>query len=373
MRIRRRIISWMVLTWMLNCQLPVATQVEAQEPVNFFNRRRGFSDRVPTDAELGLGKKCANPDERIPTGLAAELRKVFWDFAPDTDIKLKEKTLTAEFRCQLYEVHFPTLDASGTSLAKEWIGPSSEGFRLQIHYLERQVGGKQGPPGSFNDRADYGNEKSEHYWKQRRYEFTLPNDRGYLWLDYSYGTKTDPKILSGIATAIETTYEFEKGKCQVFQPPYSVGRADDVVIEMETPLREFILKRFPTATVEVKNRELVVSHQVRDFKVHVVSPDGEISPTRHVKQGPLENGFLIKIYGEPPTVLREEVPVYGKVKEPYWTRIWNSISVNRQKENEKVGPTIRLEVNYGSSVQKSVLRDLEQFLEQFGSLGIRHF
>ena len=91
MRIRRRIISWMVLTWMLNCQLPVATQVEAQEPVNFFNRRRGFSDRVPTDAELGLGKKCANPDERIPTGLAAELRKVFWDFAPDTDIKLKEK------------------------------------------------------------------------------------------------------------------------------------------------------------------------------------------------------------------------------------------------------------------------------------------
>ena len=72
-------------------------------------------------------------------------------------------------------------------------------------------------------------------------------------------------------------------------------------------------------------------------------------------------------------MLREEVPVYGKVKEQYWTRTWNSISVNRQKENEKVGPTIRLEVNYGSGVPKSVLRDLEQFLEQFGTLGIRHF
>lgn len=355
-----RLRVWLSLSWLLvvfgSGLLQVSLRAE-DHPATQFLRVPGFG----LGPSSWTGTKCANPDERLPDELATELKSLFQVLAPDATVKLSGKELTAQFLCQNYHIHTHALGMGGdvSQNSRERLGPTARGFLLRIQYWEEPYSGQAGPAGSFNPNAQHGNEFKDHYWKRRSYEFTLPKDRGYLRFYYSYGTRTDPKLLSGIAEVIEKLYEFNEGDCRIFRD-FSDDRDDDVLKELEAPLLDLIQKRHPAATVKFQGRQLIASHRVRDFKIHAVSPDGDIAPAPRVEVGPLEDGFLIKICGGHRTVLFEEMPAYGKMNGPYWTRVWNSIPHK-----------IRFEVSYGPRTDKQIFRDLEQLLDRYGALAIQ--
>lgn len=319
---------------------------------------------------LWEGRKCSNPDERLPPELADELKEAFRELAIDATVKLDGRTLTAEFQCRKFQVYSRDMGGTLSPTSRPMLGPLDRGCLLTLEYAEQQYSGQAGPAGSFN--GTFNHERPTDYWKQRAVEFTLPEDRGYLFMRYSYGNRTDPNLLPRIAAAIGKVYGLAPRETSGFSPDDTRSRADVILTKLEGPLRELVEKRCPKAQVSLENQTLVVSYQVQDFNIHAVTQDGQIAATSHVEKGPMDDGFLIKIFSERRIGALGEVPLYGKSKKPYWTQVWNSFSARRA--NQYPPPpddSVRFEIHYGHRSDKQLFRDLEKLMSDYGTLAIR--
>ncbi len=129
---------------------------------------------------------------RIPPALIERLRIVVTERAPDVKIEVEDDDEGGGCRfverCVRYSEHGVKGKLKEDGFKKEsWrsIGPSSDGFLLELYWLPRLGGGA-------------GTGLRLRYWDSSASCYKLPDDSGYFRMSWAFGTNTDMTILDAV-------------------------------------------------------------------------------------------------------------------------------------------------------------------------------
>lgn len=303
---------------------------------------------IPSHEFAWSDEEIVEPVVVLPREISDKIMEIFAKEHPGLKFIMNDQGLYAAHHLIDYRTHSRGLGPQFLQRSIVTKGPADDGFSilLSISKPGRQKG--QADPESF-----CGRELSQEYWFRYVNSYRLSQDRSEITLDFEYGRHAD---LAGILKVKD--YLNECG-----EEIYIDRRLDQrrKLSASQNRIREIVKHHAPEAKWDSDGRgNYNCEYRTLEYLIHAVDADGTVCPEIHPEVGPQVDGFLIKLSPVQAHVLRDVTPRYGRANGPYW----NEYHVIY----EEWDLPIRLEIRYGSKVDKNLLEEIVQALdEMFGA------
>ena len=141
-----------------------------------------------------LAMSCAlalSGAEELPANLVDKLTKVIREHCPDAEISAKGAEFTAKFGTMMFTVHSRAMTGEVSKETYQEEGPNFKGFVLSVSLQ-----------GSNEVQALVPQELKEPYFVTYINLVPTENAKGYFWIKFSYGSRTDTKLKEAIFAAL---------------------------------------------------------------------------------------------------------------------------------------------------------------------------
>lgn len=251
------------------------------------------------------------------------------------------------YRCQRYRIHLRRGNFPEPSQAI--LGPTQDGFRITLKWyharLEDQIRGPATPSPISGRVSPY------QYWYAYVNHYQLPNNGGFVRLEWDLGKQSDRKIFADVRALMEK-----------FGTPVEKETPDiwpDQADKLSQQLTDIVGKLQPEAKWRRDGQSLVCEYKTHEFDNHQVSEDGVVAAVAHREVGPLTGGFIIRLTPDRDfdDSGRRVKPIYGRTTGPYWHHYY---AVYGDFGNGR----IRLDLLYSHRADKKVLEEVTSALEK---------
>ncbi len=315
------------------------------------NRRR-LTDTVWV-ACLVLGMSTSPQGEearvqRLPPGLMEHLQDVLLkaDMIVSTDTSVE-----MEYHCQDYRIHSLEKGGSPRPRSRTQRGPTDDGYLLKLTWhdsgYEKENKGNASPTSEVVRTLT----ESEYYWFRHQTVYRLPNDDGYVRLEYRFGSNTDAKLLPDVHKELETV-----GKKVTFEFDAPDNDWDTQAAKLQDTLAKVVAKRQPEAQWRRDPNLLICEFKTQMYDIHAVDEIGHVSREPHQEVGPAREGFVIKLSPIQREVTPPIHPTNHRVAPLYW----------RHYTHVYVFAHCQLELLYNHHADKALLEDVDAALEKMG-------
>ncbi len=260
------------------------------------------------------------------------------------------------YRCERYRTH--TSDRLVTYPKPSWaiLGPTQDGFRFTLEWFDAKRVKRIMFPATLIGYNGHIN--PYQFWNRYDNYYKLPNNSGFVALQWNMGKRSDRKIFADVRSTLEA-----------FGPPVFKDAPDlwmdwvDTAEELEPQLIQQLTETVGKLQPEAKWRRYGQSHfceyKTHEFDIHHVSEDGVVAADAHREVGPLTGGFIIRLtpdgdfYDDSGQRVK---PIYGRTAGPYWYHYYATYGGGFGR--------CRLDIMYGVGVDKKVLEEVTAALEK---------
>ena len=220
--------------------------------------------------------------------------------------------------------------------SRSHVVPAVDGFDLKLTWFVDS--GEEGQTGTFY----YAHIFPGAYCQRYMNSYKLPDDRGYVYMNYDFGSQVNPGILKAVRAELEAV-----GTPVREEVP---DAWEEKVVTLQTRLTETVKARQPDGQWRRDGRSLICEFKTMTFDIHAVDEKGLVSPEAHQEVGPEFDGFIIQLSPVQAALRRQPRPHYGRSYSPYWRHYFTLYQEHDQP--------FRLDILYGVRTDKKLLEEV---------------
>ncbi len=137
----------------------------------------------------------------------------------------------------------------------------------------------------------------------------------------------------------------------------SIPSEDPILLALKARLEQDLVGLDSSPTVNFDYGTLISKFKTRNFIIHPIDKTGRISLDTVEREGPGEDGFLIRASIEPLGAIHQAVMPSGG-RDIYWNYYLNIYPVKNTRKQ------LFLSFQFGSRLKKSVIEDIKEIAEQ---------
>jgi hypothetical protein len=276
-----------------------------------------------------------NSQGQIPPALVDKLKDLVQRKYPEGRVLSNEKERSVfeyRYREQLIQVHDIDKTGSVSKQSRPVKEPAEDGFILRLVWRET----------AGDDRAAimsyFGRVVPRQVCMSYQNFYRLPNDSGYVELEWRFGHQTDLESLRSVRAELAVFGE------QVYKDASDSWAS--VSEKLWPRITDVVQKRQPAAKERQANRCLICEYNVQEYDIHEFDNQGGITAVSHREWGPQPDGLIIRLSPQEETFDFQPKQLYGLLRGPYWQQHWITHG------------SCRLDILYGFDADKILLEDV---------------